>query len=203
MIVGIVLAAGMSTRFPGNKLFYKWWNKPVIKHTVDNILNSMVDKVVVVTGYLSDRLKKLFVGTHSEKLVFTYNPDYARGMSSSVKTGIKYVVENYSDVEAVFITPGDCAWIPPVIYDLMIMEFREKEPLILVASYHGINGHPILFNSVLLNELLTIKEETRGLKSIVKKYWWIVKKYEVHYPGVILDIDTYNDLNRVKSTIMK
>jgi len=202
LIVTIVLAAGMSTRFPGNKLLYNWWGKPIIRYTVENALESMVDQVIVVTGYMEDKIRSLLSDLDS-KLVFIHNPDYTRGMSSSVKTGVKHVVENYRGVEAIIFTPGDCAWIPPVIYDLMITRFREEKPLILVASYLGRKGHPILFSTSLTRDLLTVSEETRGLKYVVKKYWWGLKTLETNYPGVVLDIDTYNDLNRVKYMIKK
>jgi len=203
LIIGVVLAAGMSTRFSGNKLLYKWWGKPIIKHTVENILNSSIDQVVVVTGHMHREISSTLEDLGSS-IDITYNPDYRSGMSTSVKHGVKYIVEKYGrNVEAIVFTPGDCAWIPSIIYDLVITYFYENKPLIVVASYHKRRGHPILFNSRLIPELLNISEETRGLKYVVKKYWWGLREYEVNHPGVLLDIDTYNDLNRVKYMIKK
>lgn len=76
MIVAIVLAAGLSRRFPGNKLLYTWEGKPVIRWTVENILNSKyVDKIVVVLGHdrerIHDALKDL-----GDNVEFTYNTNY-------------------------------------------------------------------------------------------------------------------------------
>ena len=202
MFIAIVLAAGLSTRFPGNKLLYKWWGKPVIKHTVENILNSIVDRVVVVTGYMVDEIEKVLKDV-DDRVELVYNPNYVEGMSSSVKTGVKHVVKKYDDVEALVFTPGDCAWIPSIVYDLMITKFREDKPLILVASYQGVKGHPIMFNSELIPDLVNVSEETRGLKHVVKKYYWGLRIYETNQPGVLLDLDTYNDLNRVKYMVKK
>ena len=47
----IVLAAGKSTRYgKSNKLFSEIHNKPLIFHTVNEIVNSKVKKVIIVTG---------------------------------------------------------------------------------------------------------------------------------------------------------
>jgi len=203
VFVAVILAAGLSTRFPGNKLLYTWWGKPVIKHTVENALNSAVDSVVVVTGYMKREVESALSDLNG-KLHLVYNPDYGKGMSSSVKAGVRFVAENYKGgVEAVIFTPGDCAWIPSVVYDIMISHHREYKPLILVASYVGRRGHPILFDSKLVSELLNVDEETRGLKGVVEKYKWGLREIDLPFPGIVLDLDTFNDLNRVKLMIKK
>ena len=47
----IVLAAGKSTRYgKSNKLFSEIHNKPLIFHTVNEIINSKAKKVIIVTG---------------------------------------------------------------------------------------------------------------------------------------------------------
>ncbi|WP_245521901.1 nucleotidyltransferase family protein [Staphylothermus hellenicus] len=202
--MAIVLAAGLSRRFPGNKLLYTWEGKPVIRWTVENILNSKyVDKIVVVLGHdrerIHDALKDL-----GDNVEFTYNTNYFEGMSSSVKTGIRHVYNKYGDkIEAILIAPGDTAWAPPEVYDLIIDVFREKKPKIVVAAYNGRRGHPILFNADIIHELMSISEETRGLKAITKKYNYETIVANTIYPGVILDLDTYNDLNRIKYMLKK
>ena len=203
MIGVIVLAAGLSRRFPGNKLLFRWGGVPVVRRTVLNALNSSVDRVVVVLGHDADRVRSVLVDLDVE---FVYNPDYREGMSSSVKRGVKYLWDKYGDrLEAVIIAPGDTAWAPPEAYDLVIEKYREYRgrKLIVVAAYKGRRGHPILFDSKLVPEILLIGEHTRGLKGVVYKYKWDTLVVETPYPGVILDLDTYNDLNRVKYMLKK
>ena len=60
-----------------------------------------------------------------------------------------------------------------------------------------------MFSSKLLSDIANVSEETRGLKGVVKKYWWGVRVLETLFPGVALDLDTYNDLNRVKYMVKK
>lgn len=203
MIVAIVLAAGLSKRFPGNKLLYVWEGKPVIRWTIENIMASEVDRIVVVLGHDRDRIHYVLKDLEST-IDFIYNENYLKGMSSSVKTGAKYVYHKYGDrVEAIIIAPGDTAWAPPEAYNAVIQVFREKKPKIVVAAYNGRRGHPILFRADLLHEIMNISEETRGLKAITRKYRDETIVVNTIYPGVVLDLDTYYDLNRVKYMLKK
>ncbi len=203
MIPSVILAAGESRRFPGNKLLFKWEGKPIIRHTLENALKSKTDKVILVLGHDKDKIINV-VKDLDNKIEYVYNPKYREGMSTSVKTGVKYAYEKYREkIEGILITPGDTAWIPPEAYNMVIEEFLEKRPLIAVASYQGRRGHPIVFNRSLIPEILEISEETRGLKKITRKYRPYTLVVEMPYPGVILDIDTYNDLNRVKYMLKK
>ncbi|MCD6301650.1 MAG: nucleotidyltransferase family protein [Staphylothermus sp.] len=203
MIVGIILAAGESRRFPGNKLLFKWEGKPIIRRTLENALRSKINKIIVVLGHNKDLILET-IKDLDDKVVHVYNEEYKKGMSTSVKTGVKYAYENYGEeIEGILITPGDTAWIPPEAYDIVIDKFIEKKPLIAVAAYQGRRGHPIIFHKLLISEILKINEETRGLKKITKKYRLYTLVVETPYPGVILDIDTYNDLNRVKYVLKK
>jgi len=203
LFISVVLAAGMSTRFPGNKLLYLWEDKPIVYWTVHSALASSVDRVIVVTGHDRDLVIRA-LSDLSGRFEEVYNPSYARGMSTSVERGVEYVYEKYgSRTRAIIFTPGDCAWIPPEAYNMLIETYIEKKPPIVVAAYQGIRGHPILFSSALFPELLEVSEETMGLKRVVKKYWWSTVVVNTPYPGVILDIDTYGDLNRVKYLLKK
>lgn len=201
MIPAIILAAGLSKRFPGNKLLYTWEGKPVIRLTTENALSSKASPIVIVVGHDRDKIIEA-VGDLNVETV--YNPNYREGMSSSVKTGIEYLVQKYSDeIEAMIIMPGDAAWAPPEAYDLVIDVYREKKASIVVAAYNGRRGHPILFDKSLIPEILSIREETRGLKKVTSKYRLDTIVVETPYPGVILDLDNPNDLNRVKRTLLK
>lgn len=204
MIVAIVLAAGLSTRFGFNKLLYRFNDKVLIRNTVESIVKSCINKIIVVTGYMSSFIEETIVDLGVETV---YNPVYEGGMSSSVITGVEYVSEKYgSIVEAVVLTPGDCGWIKSTTYDQLIDYFYEKaiiKPIILIASYLGYRGHPILFSSELINDLRNISEETRGLKNIIDKYRGFIRLVEVSDPGVVLDIDSFIDINRIKYHVKK
>ena len=61
MISAILLAAGQSKRMNGdNKLVKKIRDIPLIKHSVNNILASSIDELIIVLGY-QKKLLKIFL----------------------------------------------------------------------------------------------------------------------------------------------
>ncbi|AFK51275.1 Nucleotidyl transferase [Thermogladius calderae 1633] len=200
MYVALITAAGESTRFPGNKLLYRYSGDPLIVRSVRSALDSRVEKVVVVVGYMreavAELLKDYFSSTSRVEVV--ENPFYKEGMSRSIKAGLEYALRKYGSLRAVLVSPGDAAWIPGVVYDILVDKHEEFGWKIVVPTHLKRRGHPILFSSHMIPFLMSIDEETRGLKRVVRDFWFDVREVELPYPSVLLDLDTITDLNRVK-----
>ena len=99
MISSILLAAGQSKRMSGeNKVIKNVKGIPLIKCALNNILKSSVDETVIVLGYQSEIIEKLI--DKSDKIKFVFNPNFATGMSSSIKKGIEntnYLIKTSRD----------------------------------------------------------------------------------------------------------
>jgi molybdenum cofactor cytidylyltransferase len=187
----IVLAAGKSTRFGLNKLLLNLDRETLIGHVVRSALQSNASETVVVVGFEAERIKHALQGLNCK---FAVNQDFAKGQSSSVLTGIEFV-KNHAD--AVMILPGDMPLIRVEFINKVIDEYRSDKSSIVVASYEGRMGHPILFDASLFDELLEIDEETFGLKKVVSRHIGEVRKVEVGSVGALLDLDIRDDLNRI------
>jgi len=186
----IVLAAGMSTRFGRNKLLENVGGSTLIGRVVGSAVSSRVDEVVVVLGYEADKVMEALKGF---KCKFVLNEGFASGQSSSVKAGVRSVMD-YAD--AVMILPGDVALITPKAIDTVVQEYESSRSPIVVASYRGRSGHPILFDRTLFSELMEIGEETMGLKAVVNRHRSMIRRVEVGSGEVLVDIDTQEDFRR-------
>src|SRR4051812_43563463 len=92
MLSAIVLAAGLSQRMGNiNKLLLKYNGKTIIETTLENILASEVDEVIVVTGYEDEKVKDVM---KLLPVTITYNEDYAKGMTTSIQCGIEGAKES-------------------------------------------------------------------------------------------------------------
>ncbi len=191
MIPIVILAAGMSTRFPGNKLLYNIKGKPLIAYTIESALKSRADEVIVVLGHKANDIARVI---SSYDVVLVLNPEYEKGMSYSVKRGVRAV---YKWADAVIIHPADVAFAPPVVFDRVIEEYGRSKLPIVVAAYKGEKGHPILFSKELFNEILNISEETLGLKAVTRKYRDQTLVVETDFKEVVVDIDTVDDLKKL------
>lgn len=193
----IILAAGKSTRFPGNKLLAKINGESMIEKIVKTALRSRADKILIVTGYEAEKIKQPIKEIRDERIQVVYNPRYEEGQSSSVRTGVKQVVE---EVDAVMIHPADVPFITPEDIDRLIEVYEITNAVIIVASHRGRHGHPILFSNKLFNDIMKITEEKHGLKELVEKYREEIVEVESSQYTTI-DIDTPEDFKKIQESL--
>jgi molybdenum cofactor cytidylyltransferase len=193
MLSLIVLAAGKSTRMRGrNKLLVRVDRKPMIRRVVESALSSKVDEVIVVLGWEAKKIRDALTDLPCS---FAVNKDYRIGQSSSVKAGLREIEEG---VEAVLVLPGDMAMIDPRSINMVIEAYNNRKNSIVVASYSGRPGHPILLSKQLFKEIELIDEATFGLKSVVTRHENEVRMVETGSENVLRDIDTPKDLKFLK-----
>ena len=87
MISAIILAAGLSKRMKlGNKLLLEKNNIPIINMTLERVVDSKVNEIIVVLGRDPSLIEKKI---NNKKVKFVINMDYRSGISSSIKKGLK------------------------------------------------------------------------------------------------------------------
>jgi len=194
MISLVLLAAGKSTRFPGNKLLHQYRGEAIVHRIARIALASKADEVVVVTGHQSRLIKQALEDlSSSHRLRFVFNRSYGHGMSSSVRAGVAAVS---SSAEAAMFLPADVALGNPRAINALVDCFSECKPRIAVVSYGGRRGHPILFRRDMFSEVKHIREENQGLKALVRRYSGEVRDVQVAEGAVLTDIDTPGDLDQ-------
>jgi molybdenum cofactor cytidylyltransferase len=178
---------------PGrNKLLVEVNGEPIIRRVVERALSSHVDEVIVVLGW---EAKKIRDALEDLSCRFVVNNEYRKGQSSSVKTGLKEVAHG---IEAILILPGDVAMIESRSIDMVVEAYGNAKNSIVVACHGGRSGHPILFSKNLFKEIELIDEVTFGLKSVVRRHESEIRMVETGSENVLRDIDTPNDLKRLK-----
>ena len=191
MISSILLAAGLSKRMGGeNKLTKKIQGIPLIKHSVKNILASSINELIIVLGYQKEIIEKL-IDKH-EKVKFIFNKDFESGMASSIKVGINNLSDNS---EAFFICLADMPMVSSNIYDFLIKSKNQKD--ILVPTYKGQQGNPILFNKSMKEKIMSIDGDA-GAKKILELNKDKILNLEINDQGVAKGFNTQIDFDSLK-----
>lgn len=180
----VILAAGLSSRVGENKMMLKLNEIPVIEHCVGAFYD-FCSKIIVVTGYYHEETAKAL--QKHEKVRIVRNKNYRQGMFCSVKTGIKLV-----EAERFFITPGDY----PLLKKETINRMLWVDSNFLVPVFKGIQGHPILLRSTLISFILAA--ETTSLRACLKNT--PRKELNVDDSGIITDLDTYSDYEKINAS---
>ena len=175
MISSILLAAGESKRMKGeNKLTKTIRDIPLIQYAIKNILGSAVDEIIIVLGHEKEILENVI--EKNKKIKFVYNEDFKTGIASSIKVGLHNISNK---AEAFFICSGDMPDVNQNIYNKLIKardNYNKKlKPTfkreIIIPSYEGRDGNPILFSTFMKKKLMDLKGDisTREIIEMNKK----------------------------------
>src|SRR3954470_21871671 len=113
-IGAVILAAGRASRFGRNKLLEPLAGKPMLRHVAEAALASAADPVIVVTGNEAQKIRDMLSPL---PLCFCENPDFAMGLSVSLKCGVKALP---ADCDGVLVLLGDMPGVDTALMDTMI-----------------------------------------------------------------------------------
>ena len=194
-IAALILAAGRSTRYGvANKLLEDLDGVPIVRHVVRAALQSRARPVVVVTGHEGERVSAALAG-FDVRLVA--NPDYAQGLSTSLKAGLGALP---ADVDGVLVCLGDMPQIAASHLDRLISAFAPKEGRsIAVPVHNGKRGNPVLFGRSLFTEMLEAEGDT-GARHLIGRHAEEVAEVDLGTSAIFVDVDTPDALARLKQT---
>jgi molybdenum cofactor cytidylyltransferase len=189
MISAILLAAGQSKRMNGiNKLTKEIQGIPLIKLSVNNILASSINELIVVLGYQKEIIEELI--DKNEKIKFVFNKDFESGMASSIKTGLNHLSENTT---AFFICLGDMPMVNQNTYNKLIEYKNNKE--IIVPTYKGKQGNPVLFSKSMKKKLIMTIQGDFGAKKILELNKNKLLNLETNDENIIKNFNTQDSFN--------
>lgn len=191
MYTAIVLAAGEADRMGKLKQLLPWKNKTILETVIDNIMASdyIDDEIRVVLGAEAARVKKKIDYYDDPRFRIKENPDFSRGMSSSLKVGVKNLSKN---TKYLVIFLGDQPLITPDIFDTIIGEFEKSSSDIMLPVYDDKPGHPVIISTKYLDEIKQL-EGPMGLRPFIEKHKDLVNYFPIDDQKVTIDLDYYDD----------
>jgi len=194
-IAAIILGAGQSTRMGTvNKLTIEIDGKPMVRHVAQAALASHAEPVIVVTGHQRDDVAAALSGL---PVAFTHNPDYAQGLSTSMKAGMAALP---ADIDGAVVLLGDMPRIAAKEIDTLITHFNPVEGrAIVVPTRKGKRGNPVLLGKQVFHELARVEGDS-GAREVIAAHPDLVAETEMDGDGILTDIDTPQALAKFKST---
>jgi len=184
-VAAILLAAGQSKRMGAFKPLLPFGDKTVIECCLDYLQQGGVGTIVVVVGHRADEVcGKL----KNRKIIFAHNPDPNSEMGASIAAGIRVLSASSA---ATLISLVDNPAVPSIVVSTLIENWKRGARLI-VPTYQGRGGHPVLIDLTFKSELLTL-DATGGLRSLFDAHQNEVKRVPIDSPFIARDMDTWDD----------
>jgi len=188
MISAILLAAGQSKRMQGeNKLLKKYKKKYLINHILKSLIKSKVNKTIVVLGHENRKIKK--IALKSKKITFVVNSQYLKGISTSIKRGLKKISKKNIGF---LIVHADMPLISKTILNTLCSALKNKNKEIFVPVYKKKIGNPLAFKYSMIKSLKKIKGD-RGAKKLIKSNKSKVQMVNVNSKSILIDFDLLKD----------
>lgn len=197
-IAGVLLAAGQSRRMgAANKLLLEVAGKPMLRHAVDAAKAAGLSPLIIVTGHERERLEALLA---DEPVTYTHNPDYADGLSTSLRCGIRALPEG---VGGALIGLGDMPGINSALMRAMIERFNAHDgACIIVPTVDGKRGNPVLWPARFFAEMAQIEGDV-GARHLIGLHSDAVVELPVEDAGPLTDLDTPEALDRYRATLLE
>jgi len=193
-IWAIVLAAGESKRMGSPKMLLPYNDVTIIEQVIRNLMDSGVDRVVVVVGTNREEIMKV---TRRYDVFHCYNENYKSGMLSSVKCGFWSLP---AGCLAALIMPGDQPMTGPGEINRVIGTFAESDKGLVMAVHSGRRGHPLIVDMKYMDEVLSLSD-SEGLRALAERHPEDVLESDTDDPSVLRDIDTQEDyMNEISKT---
>jgi len=186
-IYGLVLAAGMARRMGSTKQLLPFGDRTILQTVVDTFLGADLSGLTVVLGHDADAVRE---SLGDRKVDFCVNEAYREGMFSSVLCGLHHLP---SDAKAVMIALGDQPQIHLGVVQAVAKAYREGEHGIVIPSWDGKRGHPVVINLVRYRaEILSLSGD-QGLKPVMRGHEEDALEVPVDDEGILRDLDTPED----------
>lgn len=191
MISAILLAAGAARRFGAPKLLEHVHGKPVIRWSAELLRRAPVDEVIVVVARDHDGIRHALSDVDVK---FVVNADAQAGVGTSIASGIGAAD---SGSEAALIALGDEPMLDVASLRRVVERYRAGGAAIVVPTYQGSRGHPVLFDRSVFRELRELTGDEGG-KAVTERIPSRVAFCEMETDAPI-DLDTPYDLDLLRA----
>ena len=180
----VVLAAGRGSRFGGavHKLAQALGPSTVLGCTLRHAIETQLPVLVVTTAALAPLVGRQVA---ARDILVLSDGEAARGMGYSIAAG----VAERSGAPGWLVLPADMPLVRPG--SMLAVATALEQHAVVFAQHKGRRGHPVGFSAELYSEL-SVLDTDDGARRVVARY--PAHGEELDDPGVLLDVDTPQDL---------
>ena len=131
-------------------------------------------------------------------VTFVHNPDFADGLSTSLKAGIAAVP---AEVDGAIVCLGDMPQVDGALIDRLLAAFDpDKGALVVLPTVAGKRGNPVVWSRRFFPDLAALEGDV-GARHLIVAYPEAVVDVPVSDKSALTDVDTPAALHALKAEI--
>jgi molybdenum cofactor cytidylyltransferase len=194
LLAAVILSAGASSRMGRPKALLPYREGTFLEHLIQVTRHSRIGVTRVVLGAGAETIQSVAKLDPSGVVL---NPDWELGQLSSIWTGIRSL--EGIDTDGIVLCPVDHPLVSARLVSDLVDRFYDEKKAIVLPTYNGKRGHPVIFSSQLYNELLAAPADL-GARSVVWAHSADVLEVPTDEEGVILNLNDPDMLKRVSGS---
>lgn len=190
----IILAAGSSSRMGQSKQLLPVDGEPLLLRTVKAVLStSLLSSTVVVLGSEEERHSTLLQHLPVD---IVSNPDWKKGIGSSLKAGLEQALQKDPALEGVVILVCDQPLLSGENITALLTTYSKTGKPVVASRYAGVPGVPAFFFKSYFDKLKRISDQEGAKKIILSNRGDVA---EVNFPGGEVDLDTMEEYDAFRA----
>jgi len=192
MIAGLILAAGESSRMGQDKALLTYRGRTFLEAVTQTLRAAGLEQIAVVLGHHAEEIQR---ATNLRGIQVVINPDYRRGQTTSLQAGLRALTTGA--LEAIVLCLVDHPAVSPEVVTQLLATFRATRAPVVIPTFQGQRGHPVVIGRKLFDELLNLSADT-GTNTVFRAHRDETRFAEVDDRNILVDVDNQEEYQRLQ-----
>jgi len=192
MLAAVILSGGASRRMGSPKALVSYHGASFLEHLLSVTRHPAIGVRRVVLGPDGDTISRQ-VALAPEEIV--HNREWERGQLSSIHVALRSLP---AGTEGMLLFPVDHPLVSATLVNNLIVTFLETRAPVVLPTFEGRRGHPVIFSAAVYEELLRAPLET-GARAVVWAHKNELQEVSTTEEGCVLNLNDPDALLQAKN----
>jgi molybdenum cofactor cytidylyltransferase len=192
MLAAVILSGGASRRMGSPKALLSYQGASFLEHLLSVTRHPAIGVRRVVLGPDGDTISQQ-VALAPEEIVL--NREWERGQLSSIHAALRSLP---AGTEGMLLCPVDHPLVSATLVNNLIVTFLETRAPVVLPTFEGRRGHPVIFSAAVYDELLRAPLET-GARAVVWAHKNELQEVSTTEEGCVLNLNDPDGLLKAKN----
>ena len=192
MLAAVILSGGASRRMGSPKALVSYQGVPFLEHLLSVTRHPAIPVRRVVLGPDAEIISKKIALVPEEVVI---NKEWEQGQLSSIHAALRSLPPGTAGM---LLCPVDHPLVSDALVNSLIVAFLESRAPVVVPTYEGRRGHPVIFSSAVYDELLRAPAD-KGARAVVWAHSGEVRELPTAEEGCVVNLNDPNGLLKLSS----